>query len=78
MQCGSKDDLVGNELAPATATSTPTPEPAQACIWTAALNVFVREGPGASNYPVVDDMLAGESAPVVGESLDAEFCEWAT
>jgi hypothetical protein len=55
-------------------TGTPVPA-AQACIWTAAVNVFVREGPGASIYPEITAVEAGKIFPVVGQSQDQQF--WA-
>ncbi len=55
-----------------TSTFTPTPQP-QACIFTATINLFCRSGPGASLYPGVDEFIAGESAPVVGQSSDGTF-----
>jgi hypothetical protein len=55
---------------------TPTPTPAaQACIWTAAVNIFVLQGPGTSFYPDIGEALAGETLPVVGQSQDGNF--WA-
>jgi hypothetical protein len=48
---------------------------AQACIWTAAVNVFVREGPGASIYPEITAVESGKTFPVVGQSQDQQF--WA-
>lgn len=55
---------------------TPTPTPAaQACIWTVAVNVFVREGPGSSIYPEITAVEAGKMFPVVGQSQDQQF--WA-
>jgi hypothetical protein len=55
-------------------TGTPVPA-AQACTWTAAVNVFVREGPGASIYPELTAVEAGKTFPVVGQSQDQQF--WA-
>lgn len=46
-----------------------------ACMWTAAVNVFVRSGPGASVYPEITAVEAGEMFPVVGKSQDGFF--WA-
>ncbi len=48
---------------------------AQACMWTAAVNVFVRKGPGASIYPEITAVEAGKMFPVVGQSQDQQF--WA-
>jgi hypothetical protein len=53
---------------------TPVPD-LQACIWTAAINVFVRTGPGASIYPEITAVEAGTELPVVGQSQDQQF--WA-
>jgi len=60
----------------ATATSTPVAakEP-QACIWKAAVNVFIRKGPGASIYPELTAVESGILIPVVGQSEDGMF--WA-
>lgn len=55
-------------------TVTPTPV-AQACIWKAVLNVFVRTGPGASIYPEITAVESGTELPVVGQSEDEQF--WA-
>jgi hypothetical protein len=52
---------------PVDATETPTP---QACMWTAAINVFVRKGPDSSGYEAVWSMTPGEGALVIGQSLD--------
>ncbi|HEY2980685.1 MAG TPA: hypothetical protein VGJ22_05860 [Anaerolineales bacterium] len=57
------------------ATKTPTPAAAQACIWKAAVNVFIRKGPGASLYPELTTVNAGDMLPVVGQSEDEFF--WA-
>ena len=51
------------------------PEASDACIWTAAVNVFVRTGPGASTYPEITAVEAGKTFPVVGMSQDQQF--WA-
>ena len=48
---------------------------ADACMWTAAVNVFVRTGPGASIYPEITAVEAGKMFPVVGMSQDQQF--WA-
>jgi Bacterial SH3 domain len=57
-------------------TSTPTPSPdVQVCAWTAKVNVFVREGPGASIYPQITAVEAGKMFTVVGQSQDDKF--WA-
>ena len=53
---------------------TPSSAPA-ACIWTAAVNVFVRTGPGATIYPEITAVEAGAKFPVVGQSQDQQF--WA-
>ncbi|MEI6289896.1 MAG: thrombospondin type 3 repeat-containing protein [Chloroflexota bacterium] len=61
-------------LKTATAAVTPsasfTPVPAGACTWTAAINIFVRQGPGSSSYTDVWSFTPGQSAPVVGQSPD--------
>jgi hypothetical protein len=56
----------------AAVTDTPAAEP---CIWTAAVNVFVRTGPGSSIYPEITAVEAGTMLPVVGQSEDQQF--WA-
>jgi hypothetical protein len=61
--------LMANTQTP-TATATTA---RKACTFTAAINVFCRSGPGASLYPDVDDFTAGQSAPVVGQSVDGAF-----
>jgi hypothetical protein len=57
-------------------TSTPTllpaPEP-KTCIWEAAVNVFVRKGPGASLYPDITGVVTGTQFPIVGQSEDGQF-----
>jgi hypothetical protein len=55
---------------PAIATATPG---GQTCIWTAAVNVFVRTGPGASIYPEITAVEGGTQLPVVGQSQDQQF-----
>ncbi len=52
----------------------PEAEP-KACIWKAAVNVFVRTGPGASRYPEITAVEAGTEFPVIGQSEDEQF--WA-
>lgn len=47
----------------------------QACIWTSAINVFIRQGPSSSLYPEIEAVVAGTSYPVVGQSEDGQF--WA-
>ena len=44
-----------------------------ACMWTAAVNVFVREGPGASLYAEITAVEAGAMFPVIGQSEDQFF-----
>jgi hypothetical protein len=44
-----------------------------ACTWMATINVFIREGPGASTYPEITAVEAGENFPVVGQSQDQQF-----
>lgn len=57
-------------------TSTPTrlpdPEP-EPCIWEAAVNIFVREGPNVGLYPAITDVVAGTRFPIVGQSEDGQF-----
>lgn len=47
----------------------------QACIWTSAINVFIRMGPSSTLYSEIDAVVAGVSFPVVGQSEDGQF--WA-
>jgi hypothetical protein len=47
----------------------------QACSWKAVLNVFVRQGPGASLYPEITAVETGAELLVVGQSEDEQF--WA-
>jgi hypothetical protein len=51
------------------------PSDSQACIWTSAINVFVRKGPSSNVYPEITAVVAGTSFPVVGQSEDGQF--WA-
>jgi hypothetical protein len=75
--CGSSNVLTIVTNPPLViSTFTPTPvASAQACIWKAAINVFVRKGPGASLYPELTAVEAGAELPVVGQSEDGQF--WA-
>jgi hypothetical protein len=50
-----------------------TPSATSSCTWTAAVNVFVREGPGASIYPEITAVEAGTTLPVVGQSQELQF-----
>lgn len=52
-------------------TQTPT-SGLQACIWTAAVNVFVRKGPG-SVFSDITAVEAGITLPVVGQSQDQQY-----
>jgi hypothetical protein len=54
------------------AAETPAPT---SCTWTAAVNVFVRQGPGSSIYPEITAVEAGTTLPVVGQSQNQQF--WA-
>lgn len=73
---GTYGQMVEAQVHVGDVTETETPAPAsQACIWTAAVNVFVREGPGASQYPEITAVEVGEMLPVVGQSQDEFF--WA-
>ncbi|MBI3158369.1 MAG: M4 family metallopeptidase [Chloroflexi bacterium] len=89
LDCGPKDDLPGrfdrpqeegqaappdpdSPLPEATATAT---LPAEPCIWTAAVNLFARKGPSSTYYDALYTFSAGETALVVGQSLDGEW--WA-
>lgn len=55
-----------------TATALPDPDP-KACIWEAAVNVFVRKGPGASLYSDITGVVAGTQFPIIGQSEDGQF-----
>lgn len=57
-----------------TPTNLPDPEP-EPCVWEAAVNVFVRQGPGVSLYPAITSVVAGTRFPIVGQSEDGQF--WA-
>ncbi|TAK14371.1 MAG: hypothetical protein EPO32_02105 [Anaerolineae bacterium] len=90
IDCGPGDELAGRFDRPAgegqaappdpdspvadQPTATPTP-PAEPCIWTASINVFIRTGPSSTAYGDIGDFEAGESTKVVGQSLDGEW--WA-
>jgi hypothetical protein len=60
---------------PQEVTPTPSVPAPQVCIWTAAVNIFVRQGPGASIYPEITAVEAGTMFPVAGQSQDQQF--WA-
>lgn len=45
----------------------------QACIWTSAINVFIRKGPNSTLYSDITAVVAGTSLPVVGQSEDGQF-----
>lgn len=51
-------------------TITPTAE--EACIYTAALNIFCRSGPG-KNYPEIDTFTPDMTAPITGQSTDGMY-----
>lgn len=74
--CNPKLDSLPTVASLDVVTSTPTlvpaPEP-KACIWEAAINVFVRTGPGASLYPDITGVVAGTQFPIVGQSEDGQF-----
>lgn len=57
------------------ATSTPIPVPVvpQACVWQAAVNVFLRKGPNTALFEVADAVEKGQTYPVVGQSEDGKF-----
>jgi len=58
-----------------TPTVTPKPKEStapQACVWTAAINVFVREGPNKI-YKDITAVEAGTEFPVVGQSEDQQY-----
>lgn len=57
------------------ATFTPIPVPVvpQACVWQAAVNVFLRKGPNTALFEVADAVEKGQTYPVVGQSEDGKF-----
>ena len=56
------------------ATESPTPTShSRTCLYSAALNLFCRSGPGASLYPDLDSFTAGQTAEVVAGSPDGNF-----
>jgi hypothetical protein len=57
-----------------TATPEPTPTPGSPML-TAVYNANVRYGPG-EEYPVVDFLLAGQSAAIVGRNDDTPIGTW--
>jgi len=59
---------------PETATPAPSPTPGSPVL-TAAYNANVRYGPG-EEYPVVDFLLAGQSADIVGRHDDTPIGTW--
>jgi hypothetical protein len=56
------------------AASTPVAQ-VQACVWKAAVNVFLRKGPDVAAFDRLADVEAGKSFPVIGQSEDGQF--WA-
>ena len=60
------------EESTATFTPTPTPTEQQECTYTALVNLFCRVGPG-SGYKEIDTFTAGQSAPILGMSLDGYY-----
>lgn len=70
--CGSDNILV---LTPnPSLISTPAIQ-AQACVWKAAVNVFLRKGPDVGAFDRLVDVEAGKSFPLAGQSEDGQF--WA-
>jgi hypothetical protein len=51
-----------------------TPMP-QACIWEAAVNVFLRKGPDVGIFDKLDSVVKGKTLPIIGQSQDGQF--WA-
>lgn len=49
------------------------PEVPQACVWQAAVNVFLRKGPNVALFEVADAVEQGQTYPVVGQSEDGKF-----
>lgn len=48
-------------------TETPTPA-SVACIWTAGVSIFIREGPDINIFPPITSAEPGDMFPVVGQS----------
>jgi hypothetical protein len=73
--CGS--DIVVLTLNPTLSVSVAsTPDlTIQACVWKAAVNVFLRKGPDVAAFDRLVDVEAGGSFPVIGQSEDGQF--WA-
>jgi hypothetical protein len=55
-------------------SETPTPTP-QACIWEAAVNVFLRKGPDVGLFDKLDSVEKGKTLPIIGQSQDDQY--WA-
>jgi hypothetical protein len=45
----------------------------QACVWQAAVNVFLRKGPDVALFDRLVDVEAGKSFPLIGQSQDGKF-----
>jgi hypothetical protein len=70
--CGSDNILV---LTPNPLLASTPAIQVQACIWKAAVNVFLRKGPDVAAFDRLVDVETGKSFPVVGQSEDGQF--WA-
>lgn len=72
--CGSDDVLVLATNPSVSVVTTPS-FTLQACVWKAAVNVFLRKGPDVAVFDRLADVEAGKSLPVIGQSEDGQF--WA-
>jgi hypothetical protein len=63
----------GEQGTPAPLLAPPVTPTVAPCTFTAVVDLNCRSGPGALLYPVVDGLEAGESAEVVGQSVDGLF-----
>lgn len=72
--CGADNILVITPN-PTLAVAQPPVVELQACIWKAAVNVFLRKGPDVAAFERLVDVQAGNGFPVVGQSEDGQF--WA-
>jgi hypothetical protein len=73
-ECGSDNILVLTPNPTLSVASTPV-FVAQACIWKAAINVFLRKGPDVAAFDRLVDVEAGGTFPVIGQSEDGQY--WA-
>jgi hypothetical protein len=62
-----------HEINPAPMLAPTDTVAARSCTYTAAVDLNCRTGPGMTTYPVLDWLTAGESAGVVGRSVDGQY-----